>query len=84
MEVPFDTELEIDGETIRISGRLDRVEVDAAGRVRVTDLKTTKTPPSGAELAAHPQLGVYQAVVGAGGLAGALPGAGRTAAAPNL
>lgn len=74
VEVPFDVTLNVEGETVRVKGRLDRVEVDAAGRTRIVDLKTAKSPPTGAEVAGNAQLGVYQAVVGAGGLAEALPG----------
>ncbi|MGQ0465033.1 MAG: ATP-dependent helicase [Sporichthyaceae bacterium] len=70
VEVPFDVELDADGERVRVKGRLDRVEQDAQGRTRVVDLKTNKSAPTGAKLAAHPQLGVYQAVVEAGGLSG--------------
>jgi RecB family exonuclease len=84
VEVPFEAVLDVGGETVRVSGRLDRVEVDAQGRVRVADLKTNKTAPTGAELAAHPQLGVYQAVVNAGGLAGALPDAGQECGGAEL
>ncbi|MGQ0842926.1 MAG: ATP-dependent helicase [Sporichthyaceae bacterium] len=71
VEVGFDVALDADGERVRVKGRLDRVELDAAGRTRVVDLKTNKTAPTAAELAAHPQLGVYQAVVEAGGVSGA-------------
>ncbi len=84
VEVPFDTELEVEGDRVRVKGRLDRVERDAAGRTRVTDLKTNKTPPTKAELAAHPQLGVYQAVVNAGGLTAALPDAAQDCGGAEL
>jgi superfamily I DNA/RNA helicase/RecB family exonuclease len=43
-----------------IRGSADRVEVDEAGTVQVIDFKTGKSAPSAKELAAHPQLGVYQ------------------------
>jgi superfamily I DNA/RNA helicase/RecB family exonuclease len=84
VEVPFDAELRVGEETVRVTGRLDRVESDAQGRVRVADLKTNKTAPTNAELAVHPQLGVYQAVVNAGGLAAALPDAGQECGGAEL
>lgn len=48
------------------TGTIDRVEQDRAGRVRVVDLKTGSTRPSGPETARHAQLGVYQLAVRAG------------------
>ncbi len=52
-----------------VTGRVDRVEVDAHGRVRVVDLKTGASKPSAGEVARHGQLGAYQLAVEAGGLA---------------
>ncbi|HEX5598174.1 MAG TPA: ATP-dependent DNA helicase [Micromonosporaceae bacterium] len=52
---------------IELTGRVDRLEVDADGRLVVIDLKTGKTTSvTTAELAEHPQLGAYQAAVEAG------------------
>jgi superfamily I DNA/RNA helicase/RecB family exonuclease len=52
---------------IELAGRVDRLEVDEAGRLVVVDLKTGKaTTVTQAELAEHPQLGAYQAAVEAG------------------
>ncbi|GAA4736972.1 ATP-dependent DNA helicase [Amnibacterium soli] len=48
------------------TGTIDRVERDPDGRVRVVDLKTGSTRPSGPETARHAQLGVYQLAVQAG------------------
>ncbi len=50
-----------------LSGRVDRLERDAAGRAVVVDLKTSSSPPARDEVPRHPQLGVYQlaAVLGA-------------------
>ena len=50
-----------------IKGRVDRLEVDADGRVVVVDLKTGKSAPAVAEVARNPQLGVYQLAVQQGG-----------------
>jgi superfamily I DNA/RNA helicase/RecB family exonuclease len=49
-----------------LSGRVDRLERDGEGRAVVVDLKTGSTKPSKAELARHPQLGVYQLAVALG------------------
>jgi len=64
-----------------LRGQVDRLEIDAEGRLVIVDLKTGKRQPGKAELARHPQLGAYQAAVLAGGFddgpgsqAGAVPG----------
>ena len=57
------------GERAELSGRVDRLERDASGRAVVVDLKTGSTKPSRAELARHPQLGVYQLAVALGAFA---------------
>ena len=50
-----------------VAGRVDRIERDAEGRVRIVDLKTGKTKPTEAELERHGQLGAYQVAVEEGG-----------------
>ncbi|MFC7848950.1 ATP-dependent helicase [Arthrobacter sp. NPDC057388] len=61
-----------------LRGQVDRLEIDAEGRLVIVDLKTGKRQPGKAELGRHPQLGAYQAAVLAGGFgadaAGAVPG----------
>jgi superfamily I DNA/RNA helicase/RecB family exonuclease len=54
------------GQRAVLSGRIDRLERDAHGRAVVVDLKTGSSKPSKAELARHPQLGVYQLAVALG------------------
>jgi superfamily I DNA/RNA helicase/RecB family exonuclease len=49
-----------------IRGRVDRLEVDEAGRLVVVDLKTGRTTPVGSQIAEHAQLAAYQAAVAAG------------------
>jgi superfamily I DNA/RNA helicase/RecB family exonuclease len=49
-----------------LSGRVDRLERDSAGRLVVVDLKTGKSKVKADELAQHPQLGAYQLAVQAG------------------
>ncbi len=66
------TELAVDvalGDGAVLSGRVDRLERDDDGRAVVVDLKTGSTKPSRADLARHPQLGVYQLAVALGAFA---------------
>ena len=59
-----------------LRGQVDRLEIDAEGRLVIVDLKTGKRQPGKTELSRHPQLGAYQAAVLAGGFGdaqGALP-----------
>jgi ATP-dependent exoDNAse (exonuclease V) beta subunit len=48
---------------VEITGRVDRLERDPAGRGVIVDLKTGGTAPRDDELDRHPQLGVYQLAV---------------------
>jgi len=48
---------------VEITGRVDRLERDDAGRAVVVDLKTGSVPVPGADLERHAQLGVYQLAV---------------------
>lgn len=59
-------------ERARISGRVDRLERDAAGDLVVVDLKTGKHRPAEREIAHHAQLGLYQVGIAEGGGAGLL------------
>ncbi|GAA1966985.1 ATP-dependent DNA helicase [Terrabacter lapilli] len=52
-----------------VAGRVDRIERNADGHVRIVDLKTGKSKPTKAELATHGQLGTYQVAVEEGGFA---------------
>jgi superfamily I DNA/RNA helicase/RecB family exonuclease len=52
-----------------LTGRVDRLEIDHAGRGVVVDLKTGASKPSAGEVARHPQLGVYQLAVELGAFA---------------
>ncbi|EWT04214.1 UvrD/REP helicase, partial [Intrasporangium chromatireducens Q5-1] len=49
-----------------LKGRVDRIEQDGAGRLRIVDLKTGRGKPTNAELDEHGQLGAYQAAVESG------------------
>ena len=50
-----------------ISGRVDRLERDAAGRLRVLDYKTGSSAPTKAAVLVHPQLATYQVATEHGG-----------------
>lgn len=49
-----------------LSGRVDRLEVDALGKYVIIDLKTGASAPTKADIAQHPQLGSYQVALEAG------------------
>ncbi|OFI39882.1 DNA helicase UvrD [Arthrobacter sp. SW1] len=64
VELDFEVPLPPVGErAAMLRGQVDRLEIDAEGRLVIVDLKTGKRQPGKAELARHPQLGAYQAAV---------------------
>ncbi|MGK5742664.1 ATP-dependent helicase [Micromonospora sp. URMC 103] len=70
IEHEFAVRLDDPRRPVELTGRVDRLEVDADGRLVVVDLKTGKsTAVTGSDLAEHPQLGAYQAAVEAGAFA---------------
>ncbi|MBO0677619.1 ATP-dependent helicase [Mycolicibacterium sp. S2-37] len=81
------TEVDVDGvvveaagdlPAVRVRGRLDRLERDAAGRLVVVDIKTGKTPATKDDAQRHAQLAMYQLAVAAGLLSeGEVPGGGK-------
>lgn len=62
-----EADFSVDIGTATLRGQVDRLEVDAEGKLVIVDLKTGKNAPRKDDLAAHPQLGAYQAAVLAGG-----------------
>jgi RecB family exonuclease len=66
-EMPFEVQLDLPDGPALLSGRVERVERDSGGGLRIVDLKTGKNAPPGADLARHAQLGVYQVAVTEGG-----------------
>lgn len=67
VEVEIDGTLETgDGEQIRLRGRVDRLERDAAGRLVIVDVKTGKSPVSKDDAQQHAQLAMYQLAVSEG------------------
>jgi RecB family exonuclease len=69
-EQGFAITLLVGGRRVVLRGSMDRVEADRDGRIVVVDLKTMKSAPTGPEVAAHVQLGIYQLAVREGALAG--------------
>ncbi|MFE6647099.1 ATP-dependent helicase [Nocardioides sp. NPDC057772] len=63
------------GETVRLNGYADRLELDESGRIVVVDLKTGKYPPTAQEVKEHGQLGLYQLAVEHGAASALAPGA---------
>ncbi len=63
------------GETVRLNGYADRLELDESGRIVVVDLKTGKYPPTAQEVKEHGQLGLYQLAVEHGAASSLAPGA---------
>ncbi|OBH12053.1 ATP-dependent DNA helicase [Mycobacterium sp. E3247] len=54
------------GGEVRLHGRVDRLERDAAGRLVIVDIKTGKTPVSKDDAQQHAQLAMYQLAVAEG------------------
>jgi superfamily I DNA/RNA helicase/RecB family exonuclease len=79
VEVDVDGVLEESGgATVRLRGRVDRIERDGAGRLVIVDVKTGKTPVSKDDAQRHAQLAAYQLAVADGLVAhGDEPGGGR-------
>ncbi|MET8833056.1 ATP-dependent DNA helicase [Micromonospora sp. NPDC004540] len=70
IEHEFAVRLDDPRRPVELTGRVDRLEIDAEGRLVVIDLKTGKsTAVTEREVAEHPQLGAYQAAVEAGAFA---------------
>jgi superfamily I DNA/RNA helicase/RecB family exonuclease len=77
VERAFEVELDLPDGPAVVTGRVDRLERDVEGHLRVVDLKTGKRAPSADDLERHAQLGVYQVAV----QRGAFPEGARTAGA---
>jgi superfamily I DNA/RNA helicase/RecB family exonuclease len=72
LAVEHDIAVRLGGLTVR--GQVDRLELDADGRIVVVDLKTGKSAPTAREVERNAQLGVYQVAVREGGAADVAPG----------
>lgn len=75
-EAQFETVVTLeDGESVRLTGYADRLELDADGDVVVVDLKTGRTKPSNKSVEGHLQLGLYQLAVDHGAVGEIAPDA---------
>ena len=63
VEHPFTVDIPIGGDSARLRGIIDRVELTVDGDVVLVDLKTMRRPPSGPQVEEHVQLATYQAAV---------------------
>jgi superfamily I DNA/RNA helicase/RecB family exonuclease len=61
--VAVEQQLRVGVDNVVITGQVDRLERDPAGAAVIVDLKTGSTKPAAADVARHPQLGVYQLAV---------------------
>lgn len=61
--VGVELDMEVELGRARLRGRVDRLERNAEGALRVVDLKTGSAKPKADELARHAQLGAYQVAV---------------------
>ena len=75
VEVPFRHLIEVDGDPVVLVGTVDRLELDASGRVRIVDFKTGRTVPTAAAAAASDQMGLYQLAVSTGAFDSLTPSA---------
>lgn len=60
--------------TALLRGQVDRLEIDAEGRLVIVDLKTGKSKPTAKDMPQHPQLAAYQTAVREGGFDEVRPG----------
>jgi RecB family exonuclease len=58
-----------DGRRVEITGRMDRLEKDSAGRPVIVDVKSGKSAVTKQDAEAHPQLAVYQLAAAYGAFA---------------
>lgn len=60
VEQEYEQDVQLGEVTLRLRGYLDRIEVDAAGKLHVVDLKTERKAKTPKEIASHEQLTLYQ------------------------
>jgi superfamily I DNA/RNA helicase/RecB family exonuclease len=68
--------------TALLRGQIDRLEIDAEGRLFIVDLKTGKSAPKKDDLEKHPQLAAYQEAVREGAVNREAPDPENPAPAP--
>jgi superfamily I DNA/RNA helicase/RecB family exonuclease len=75
-EVSFEIDVRVRDHDVTLTGTVDRLDLDALGRLHIVDFKTGRSAPSGHEVAALDQLGVYQLAARSGAFDDRAPGAG--------
>lgn len=77
VEVPFSMTVELPGDTVTVTGVVDRLDSDPDGGLRVVDFKTSRSTPTKAEVDQQDQLGIYQLAVMHGAFEDYAPGIRR-------
>jgi RecB family exonuclease len=72
-ETELHAEVTVEGQTVRLYGFADRLELDGEGRVVVVDLKTGKYSPTAEQVDQHAQLALYQHAVAHGAVDALVP-----------
>ena len=84
VERDFAVEVDLPSGPALLAGRVDRLERAVDGALRVVDLKTGKSAPTGDEVHEHAQLGIYQLAVEQGGFTDGVPARSAGAALVHL
>lgn len=74
VEVPFSVPVRVGGVDVDLVGVVDRLELDARGRLRIIDFKTGRSVPDARSVATHEQLGAYQLAARLGAFEAVAPG----------
>lgn len=80
-ELRFDTTVQIPGDTVRVTGSVDRLEADSNGQLHIFDLKTQRVAETGANLESNRQLALYQLAANSGAFDDVLAEEGSSATA---
>ena len=83
-EVGFTMELDTPTGIVRITGSIDRIDLDSEGRLHLVDFKTGRTAATQAATDEHAQLGIYQLAVREGAAPLPSDAAGATASGAEL
>ncbi|MFV0451720.1 MAG: ATP-dependent helicase [Propioniciclava sp.] len=81
VELRFSASVQAGRHQVELVGVVDRLERLPDGTLRIVDFKTGRSRPTKEAARSHPQMGVYQLAVEAGGFAGSAGGADTSAGA---
>ena len=73
--------MQIPGDTVRVTGSVDRLEADSNGQLHIFDLKTQRVAETGANLETNRQLALYQLAANSGAFDDVLAEEGSSATA---